>query len=394
VLADRDDIPPRKMANPFLELEVAEARARIWGDLLCGTRLFDALQALVDAGAFPLTGDFCSTGAGVAPRCLHYFDLTSSGLLPVAPAGQRLVWCAEQAVRTPDIYRTEIDRCVEALRNQLSQLHAGGVTPQVPPTGQWIPPPLAHYSNSDPNHSRMGQEWLWGCIRTFLRATVLTRRSVYVATAQTPGEDGEHSGMGKISRLEIEILGNGSEAIAQHPCDAVPTSVAPDFAGALRTGWHGARSMVYRGNVGLNQSYVGSNSGDTDSTLLVDARWRLLDLNGEPIRKVIGPSAGAAALRGFWYALNGKFPDDELIVLGAVEPPSGANPNYRLVGVDAVVEKVRAIVDLRMGKNGKRIDFDKIVVFSEDNAQAACAALGSHLGEVVVENLNTGQVFP
>jgi HEAT repeat protein len=126
--------------------------------------------------------------------------------------------------------------------------------------------------------------------------------------------------------LELDALEGGDGEPFLHPAHAFTTDLDEDFAASLRDAWQVALGLARVVCPGLPNA---------------SGRYRLTS-DGRPLPRIKGRSAGAAAARGWLHALNGKIPDDRVIVSADIAPQEGGG-SHTLRGVLGIPEKVRAI---------------------------------------------------
>lgn len=215
---------------------------------------------------------------------------------------QALVWCAEQ-----------ID----------SQESATNILSLASLKSDQVPPYISERSY-----------WVWDALHCLKNQPLSSRSlSVYVATT-----DSKFYSL--IAELQLAIVSKGSGKLYHHPMDALFTKIHPSFSGALADAWET--------NVRFSQI-----EGDMDDIVKWNGRWRLLQPNGEPVLEIEGRSASAAAARGWWFLLNEKIPDDNIIVMAQVDKYG------QFTGVGEISKKVTDVI-----KDGR---FDTILVASEEN---------------------------
>lgn len=202
-------------------------------------------------------------------------------------------------------------------------------------------------------------EWIWVCLRSFVRELCHAQVTVPVATYEE-ARDG-----GRIRQLQLEVVSGGSGTL-HHPCDWFVTEVDPVFRDAMTRAWNAAR---------LHDDFKGPIQG----------RWRVLNELGEPISAISGSSACGAAYLGWRHALGGSKSDGRVMVMGDLghEKPGGVS--YVLTPVDGIGAKVKAVTRFQSS------EIDTIVVPTASVAKAL-AALGSAVGRIsVVEHRVDGQ---
>jgi hypothetical protein len=136
------------------------------------------------------------------------------------------------------------------------------------------------------------------------------------ATAKQPGG---------IAYLALEVLRGAADSghCIQHPGDHFFTAV-DDVAKSLAVAWNVARNMA--GEV-------------TDQ----EARWRLLDSDGEPMAKATGASASGAAAIGWARLLAGQIVDVTMIILGDVNTAAVKETDFWLLPVEGIDQKLTAV---------------------------------------------------
>ena len=213
-----------------------------------------------------------------------------------------LVWCGRQAARNPDRFRGHVDRA-----------EFEGID-------------LGVMDKVDRGH-------LWGWTRSLLVEPVAKPISVDIAIwgqSMNPQiqESEAEARTSEIVQLSLDILEGGINEVFLHPADAFCTQCDDVFNAAITTAWFTARAR------------------QADDNALRSGRYRILR-GGKPIARIVsGGSAGGAAFRGWWHALQNKIPDPELFVLAAISKVDGQS-SYELQHVDGLEAKVQAIVNLR-----------------------------------------------
>lgn len=184
---------------------------------------------------------------------------------------------------------------------------------------------------------------------------------------------------GVLALLELTLLEEGSGVIAAHP--ALDTAGDAQFVTSMEDAWHAARALIAATVQADAAALVSalpdvateSVSGDL-STSGRDGVWRVFHLEPGPgLRRgarlvAHGASAGAAAARGWWFALAGKLEDNEIVVCAEVARDTGSRaiaPAYGLTGIDVgsptgqwVQAKVRAVAADRR--------FDTVVLVDDE----------------------------
>jgi hypothetical protein len=298
-------------------------RPEAWRDLTRCGRLFQELREAVRA----------RTVAGLIPaveECKAFVvDVKTRHAWETV---RTLVWCAEEAANFPDFYRNEIDRNFFAI-------------------------------SRTPAFIKSAEPFAWTCIRTFLDAP---SRAVEVHAAVWDEPQGEDEGF--MATLVLEAMDGGPTDLVHHPADVFCTMTDDQFRVSMQNAWIAAGKLVSKQRPDLR----------------CHGRWRLLR-DGQPLAEVRGGSAGGAAGWGWWYALQGKVPDPEVIVIAQVDAAG------ILTGVDppGIRPKVRAIA-----RDGR---FDTIVVASGQNQSDAVTALLDlppqvkiNVGIIKVVDLNSG----
>jgi hypothetical protein len=182
---------------------------------------------------------------------------------------------------------------------------------------------------------------------------------VHVALMDERQVDNQDSAF--IATLVLEAIEGRVGQIVHHPIDGFYPCGDKEFLDSMNDAWTAARALLRKQGVDVQRC---------------DGRWRLRRRDGQPIQEVGGRSASGAAARGAWFAMQGKVPDEGVIVLAEVDSDG------MLKGVSGVDAKAKAIA-----ADGR---FDTIVVASDDNqrkAEKALKALGK-LGAIRVKNLN------
>jgi hypothetical protein len=281
----------------FLDLPpCASERAEAWRQLVGSGKLYASLlQAVRERDVA-----WCEAAVGKLARwgdeCLAY----PAGRAQLGPAaieqwaGARLLaWCAASAARgLPGSVAQSIRRI------------AKGILPAVAEVPEFV------WENRG-----TAQGW----IRTFQERPVLGQVLIPVALCD------ERDDIALVADLELEVL-EGGDCIFLHPEDALATRPGPEFAAALRDAWAGANAAVL-----ANPNLVGRCGR-------YRLRWR-----GAPVAEVDGRSAGGAAARGWWHALQGLNADDGVVVLARLEPNSDGR--FQLAGVAGIANKVRAVIN-------------------------------------------------
>jgi hypothetical protein len=228
-----------------------------------------------------------------------------------------LVWCARKVASHPERFRNAIDAAefhVMTLEDDVREIH-----------------------EVDRNH-------LWGWLRSFVpdapsRSPIFVDIALWGETIDAESQAASYSMDGgdapatptrsaEVVQLQLEVLDRGVAEVFLHPADALSTQCEADFNTALVTAWAAARARL----------------GDLDA--LACGRYRILR-GGQPIAEVVrGGSAGGAAFRGWWHALQGKVPDSELIVLTTLKK---SGREYELGNVNGLPGKVEAIA--RVGRH-------------------------------------------
>jgi hypothetical protein len=247
-----------------------------------------------------------------------------------------LVWCAEQAIASPQHFRTEVDRSILALADV-------------------------------PRFVEEREEWAWCCVRTFLDVHFHRVEIPVVGWNQRADTDG-----GFLATLVLEVSTNGAGQLTHHPADVFCTVPDDQFRASMNAAWAAARNLL----------------GESGS--FRDGRWRLLqDWTWEEQKRVLlkpafqanGRSASGAAVWGWRFALTGKVPDEGIIIIAQVD-----ENDVKLLkgfGGEGVFAKTKKINDTG--------GFDTIVVASTQDEQAAVQALGDQ-SPIRVVNLDSSRV--
>lgn len=222
----------------------------------------------------------------------------------------RLLACAEQAAATPPDTRTSVDRACLTLGEVLAEL-------------------------------RGHEAWALDCIR-LLRNEDAARPPVRVSVAFS---DELLQKTSTIATLVLDLLRPGGGQVFQHPADTLLTYPHASFLKSIEHAWAAAKKLGWEGG----------------PEALPDGRWRLLRSDEQPFAAIKGRSASGAAARGWWLALQGKVPDEGVIVLTEIERDGLLKP------VGGIEAKVKAIAEDRR--------FDTIVVASDDNQREAESTL-------------------
>ena len=279
-----------------------------WQQLTAGDSLFRALQEAVRnrsvGDAMRLAQSWRSSNRDKSLQIGPQWDIVLA-----------LVWCAEQAATSPDFYCTHIDE-------------------------------VGFAAVDVPEFIKRCDVWAWICIRILLGAP---RRHAGMPVAGWNKQHGENGGF--LATLFLDVLDSGAGQVVHHPVDAFSTQADDEFRSSMHNAWKAARNLLQKQGVDV---------ADRDAT------WRLLDgwsWNVEE-RQRLAPStvandrsASSAAAWGWWFALQGKVPDNHVVVLAQI------NADGQLEEVDGVPAKTKAIV--RAGH------FDKIVVASPKNEAEA-----------------------
>ena len=215
---------------------------------------------------------------------------------------------------------------------------------------------LAVDSNSSPCILSQAADLLWVWTRTLLEGRVLPhldQRPVTVdfALEVIPDDEPESSASraprrrdGEVAQLDLEVIDGGVDQVILHPGVAMSNWPDESFQEAVCLGWNAARGHIKA------QAAARKDRNEAEPTLCY-GRYRISSRVGDgekvPFREPIkGGSAGGAAFRGWWHALQGKIPDSELIVLATLEKPGS---EYQLGQVDGLEGKIEAIV--RLGRH-------------------------------------------
>jgi hypothetical protein len=178
-----------------------------------------------------------------------------------------------------------------------------------------------------------------GWVDTF-RGAVVRGGPVRVAVALLD----EQQRAGFLMELHLEVVEGGPGGAFHHPGDALATDLDVEFHTSLRHAWSAASRLARQSDPSLP-----NGSG----------RFRVRR-PGWPLSEVCGPSASAAAARGWWHALLGKVPDEGVVVMARVVEDGG---EYPLGEVEGIAEKARAVAASE--------SFDTVVVAGPANRAEA-----------------------
>lgn len=219
----------------------------------------------------------------------------------------RMLWCFERALTAPAFDEAE-----------LPDFSSAGVA--------------RHAAVGSRSATRAAElDWAHMCVRC-LRGENPTRRAVvHVALC----DNDEAVKRGFLASLELELLSDGCGRLASRPATAFDTIYYRHFDDSMRSAWQAARAAA-------------------TSSAAWDGLWRVVSHNA--LKSVDGPSASGAAARGWWYLLEEKIPDPEVIVLAQVV----GDDIFSLEDVEGFTAKLTAIVDDGI-KDGHRA-FDTILV--------------------------------
>lgn len=208
---------------------------------------------------------------------------------------------------------------------------------------------------------------LWGH-----RRAVRTTRRVAVAGVRRPGGIAQSKGF--LTLLVLEVLPGGRGEVFQAPEDASRTATDGHFDRAMENAWlsAGASVTAHLKECGIPHD-VTKHSIDR-----FDGRWRLIGewdalpsgwwagAESDPLAEAKDDSASAAAARGWVHALAETFPDNGVIVLGAVAGREG-----ELAVVGGVRQKIEAIVGQNATRRATKGDvLDTVVLVSDPNDEA------------------------
>lgn len=168
---------------------------------------------------------------------------------------------------------------------------------------------------------------------------------VQVVFATAPKHDpGTEPGM--IHILQVEVFSNGYGYVGSHPRDFYTRDLIwTDICDTLEKAWEVAVKHAKAEQPEANFEQFG-------------VCWRILDEEGQPVTTEIqGNSLGGAAVRAFHYALTGRVPDKEVLVMMALDEKGQFEP---VAGVPA---KTRAALA------SQKLSIDTIVVLKEKAAE-------------------------
>lgn len=315
-------------------------RVEVWRQLTSGATLFTHLAALLRQ-ASPAHGllDVASWWKA------SHVDRLPEGTARVTAQRRwevlgRMLWCFKQsaALRSSDLHDT--DRLLEMLRQELPAFSARGIEPRRLDEGRTA-------------RREAEEAWAYMCMRSLLGVQPLRR--VIVPVALCDPERGDEGGF--VATLELELLSGGARQLAPHPAAAFEIICHDEFDLSMNRAWRAAAAAVR-----LERP--------------CDGRWRLR--RGAPfsepaspieLEAVDGASASGAALRGWWYALKGRVPDEGVVVLAQVV--DGRSSCLQTVG--GIRAKVAAIA--REGRAPDGLAFDTVFVVGEENRMEARDAL-------------------
>jgi HEAT repeat protein len=179
-----------------------------------------------------------------------------------------------------------------------------------------------------------------------------------------------------LAHLDLEVIQAGDGKLFVDPRDAfadvTPDFVAsfPDFVASLELAFKAAQQKLLFTQPCSGRYRVRFEVRPTDRPLEGD----------RPLQRpsgIDGLSAGGAAVCGWWHALNGTIPDQEIVVLARLK---SVDNGFVLDGVRGVEAKVNAIIEA-----GR---YDTIVVACEEDDHEVKAALKNKtLSDIRVENL-------
>lgn len=170
-----------------------------------------------------------------------------------------------------------------------------------------------------------GNDWEWGCVRTFLGARTQSRVVIPVALCDTTNK------RGLVAGLELEVL-EGGGAIFHHPEDALwGIDIGSEFKNSVSDSW----------NLACEEYKV-------DRTK-VDGRWRLraspaLKTDGKENHHSVhasgvdGASAGGAVALGWYHAIGRTVPDPGVIVIASLSPSRGNGDMFTKVDEDVKID--------------------------------------------------------
>jgi hypothetical protein len=157
---------------------------------------------------------------------------------------------------------------------------------------------------------------------------------------------------GVMATLRLGAIAGGTGLAYHDPKDVFETRTDPEFEASMQRAWTAARRAA---------------GAPAD----LDGRWRLAGPwppshaaswwraapGLRPLPEARDRSASGAAFRGWWHALKGLWPDNDVIVLAAVASDDG-----EFAPVDHVDEKLDAIVEQRV--------FDTVLVCQRNGDSA------------------------
>lgn len=229
------------------------------------------------------------------------------------------------------------------------------------------------------------QIWRQLCGRLLI-AEPGTVHSVGVVVLSKVSESIEGEAFGKPLLLELTVIGDGTNTVMQHPVDLLavlppPAASTSDehgeefqeekeqrdkFTKSMRVAWDAARSLLP--DLGSSADGVWrvrwlAEHNKADHIGSDSRRWA-----GEVVLEPQGPSAGGAALRGWWHALQKLIPDDEVVVVAEVNQ---INNGFKLTGVYMGPGNTWLIAKLNALAQDAR--FDTVVVVDDDKGNRAVA---------------------
>jgi hypothetical protein len=186
---------------------------------------------------------------------------------------------------------------------------------------------------------------------------------------------------GFLGLLELTILNEGTGVVCPHPaCDV---DVPESFAESMRVAFSAALTISDPQKTSSSEFAIHENSRPRIAAATCDGVWLLSRLSGtswsgEPLDPPTGASAGGAATRGWWHALNEKYPDDELVVIAEIarhvsqglgDPPA----DYQLHGVDVdgtdhSADRTGTWVRAKVEAVARDKRFDTIVMVDDEKA--------------------------
>jgi HEAT repeat protein len=302
-----------------------------------GSSLYDSLRTVVRSGVSLAWED------GLSGLIEAWEGFTChEGFEEQWKQARRLVWCACQASTlgskvADDLDRTEFSRRI-------------GQVAELP---------------DDREVAEVLSDLLWGWTAGF-RLAPAVRKCVAVPVALY--EPGANRGL--VATLKLSLIEGIGCTIFPDPVQALITRFDERFLVSARCAWTLAKRHA--------QGWA------SDSVVELGGSYHLVEQAGQSVSLVDGQSAGGALLRGWWYALTARVPDEGVFVLAALSHHDGLNTarvSCDLKSVSGVKAKVVALLE-----SGHTLD--TIIVSDDENRREAESTLRAfgRLGDVRVVN--------